>query len=318
MKREVLAANLRKLTSDTRTSLEGLMGPSHDPSLPPGVMKPFDTIYEIVFQLTMRTVGAHEISTNPALLKKMLGLFETIERAGSATKIIFPWAPSLGHLRRIMAGAQVYMMLGNIVKSRREKGVRYEDAMQVLVDSSSSVMDITTFVVGSLYAGQLNSGINAAWLLIELAQHREWYAQVQAEVDAAVKKHRTSEKQSAVDVLDTLDMDAWESEFPLIDLCLRECIRFQLTGSAFRKNISGQDIPIGNGEIVPRDAYAVYYIDDVHFNPSIYSDPYKWDPSRYLPDRAEDKKSPMAYAGWGLGRHPCRKFSRICGNGMIS
>jgi sterol 14-demethylase len=40
-------------------------------------------------------------------------------------------------------------------------------------------------------------------------------------------------------------------------------------------------------------------------DPSIYPDPEKWDPERYLPDRAEDKKVPMGYLGWGAGRHPC-------------
>lgn len=44
---------------------------------------------------------------------------------------------------------------------------------------------------------------------------------------------------------------------------------------------------------------------DIHMNPSVYKDPSKWDPSRYDEDRAEDKKVPLAYLGWGGGRHPC-------------
>jgi hypothetical protein len=31
----------------------------------------------------------------------------------------------------------------------------------------------------------------------------------------------------------------------------------------------------------------------------------KWDPGRYLPDRAEDKKKPFGYVGWGAGKFPC-------------
>ncbi len=49
----------------------------------------------------------------------------------------------------------------------------------------------------------------------------------------------------------------------------------------------------------------VYLLDDIHFNPEIYTEPHKWDPSRYLPDRAEDRKKPVSYVGWGTGRHPC-------------
>lgn len=46
-------------------------------------------------------------------------------------------------------------------------------------------------------------------------------------------------------------------------------------------------------------------------NPKIYEDPYKWDPARYDPGRAEDKKIPHGYIGWGSGRHPCCKSPRF-------
>lgn len=48
-------------------------------------------------------------------------------------------------------------------------------------------------------------------------------------------------------------------------------------------------------------------------NPDIYSEPLRWDPGRYLPDRAEDKKHPMGYVGWGTGRHPClgMRFAKL-------
>lgn len=42
-------------------------------------------------------------------------------------------------------------------------------------------------------------------------------------------------------------------------------------------------------------------------NADIYPNPKVWDPSRYLPGRAEDKKVEHGYLGWGTGLHPCRK-----------
>ncbi|OAA56524.1 cytochrome P450 6A1 [Niveomyces insectorum RCEF 264] len=48
-------------------------------------------------------------------------------------------------------------------------------------------------------------------------------------------------------------------------------------------------------------------------NPDIYPDPERWNPGRYLPDRAEDKKAPLSYVGWGTGRHPClgMRFAKL-------
>lgn len=133
-------------------------------------------------------------------------------------------------------------------------------------------------------------------------------------MDAALRKHRTSPSQTPAEVLGSLSLDDWESEFPLIDLALRETIRFQLVGTAFRKNISGRDVPIGNsGEVVPADGFALYWIDDVHFDRGVYTDPEEWDPGRFLPGRAEDKREPFGYLGWGVGRHPClgMRFAKL-------
>lgn len=80
---------------------------------------------------------------------------------------------------------------------------------------------------------------------------------VRNEVKAALSRHGNS-KETAEQILGRLSLEAWESEFPVIDLCLRECIRLHVAGSAFRRNRSGKDVPIGDtGEVVPKDAYAV-------------------------------------------------------------
>jgi hypothetical protein len=114
------------------------------------------------------------------------------------------------------------------------------------------------FIIGSLFAGLINSGINAAWLVCYLSLNQLWYGKIQKEVDDAVAKYRVSPDESPADVLSKLPLGAWETEFPLIDLCLKETIRFTITGCGFRQNMSGKDVPIGKtGEVIPKDAYAV-------------------------------------------------------------
>ena len=171
------------------------------------------------------------------------------------------------------------------------------------------LLDVSQFIIGALFAGLLNSGINVAWVLVYLSTSPEWTARVREEIASVAAKYTKQPEAPLAQQLTDVPSDAWETEFPVLDICLKDSIRLQLLGTAFRKNISGREIPIGDGDVIPPGAYVTYHTGDVHLNPEIYKDPTKWDPSRYLPDRAEDKKAPYAFIGWGVGRHPCRKFN---------
>lgn len=158
----------------------------------------------------------------------------------------------------------------------------------------------------AILAGQLNSGFNAAWVFCFLALYPDWMLQVRTEVDDAVAKHRTSPSQKPLGVLSNISIEDWEREFPLINLCLHESIRIVTVGAALRKNISDKDVRIGRtGEVIPKGAFAAFHIDNIHMDPDVWTDPNKFDPGRFLPGREEDKKEPLTYAGWGMGRHPC-------------
>lgn len=58
-----------------------------------GVTNPFDSIYFLVFQLTVRMVGCREIADDPVGLKKFLALFEDVEKSSTMFTILFPWIP---------------------------------------------------------------------------------------------------------------------------------------------------------------------------------------------------------------------------------
>lgn len=117
---------------------------------------------------------------------------------------------------------------------------------------------------------------------------------------------------SILDKLAAIPFEAWEGEFPMIDLCLKDSIRLQLHGTGFRKNVSGHDVAIGS-ETLPPESILIFHFGDHHRDPEVFTNPNEWDPSRYLPDRAEDKKKPYAWVGWGAGRHPClgMRFAKL-------
>lgn len=166
-------------------------------------------------------------------------------------------------------------------------------------------------MLGALFAGQLNSGINAAWVLCYLAADSHWLHEVRKEVQATTDKYCPG-PEPLLDRLGKLPLEAWETGFPIVDICLKDSIRLQALGTGFRKNISGKPLQIGT-QILPEDAFLVYHFGEHHLNPEIYPNPSKWDPARYLPDRAEDKKDKLAFVGWGAGRHPClgMKFAKL-------
>ncbi|KZM19034.1 Sterol 14-alpha-demethylase [Ascochyta rabiei] len=308
LKNDQFRRKLSTLTSDMQEAINAI---KNDPS---GRTNPFESIYRAVFQLTMRVVGAHEIADNPKLLEETLNLFEYIEASTTATSIILPKFPSPAVLKRTYAGARLYMIIENIVKRRAASDEKHDDALQYLLDQGDRTHKIVEFIVGALFAGLLNSGINAAWVLCYLATSAEWLTKARDEVCAVAAKYARNPTAPLRYQLDDVPLEAWETDFPIVDLCLKDSIRINLLGTAFRKNISGQPLPTGKGmEVIPPNAVVTYATADVHQDPSIYPNPEVWDPARYLPGREEDKKVPHAWLGWGVGRHPCAgmRFAKL-------
>ncbi|KAL6710615.1 hypothetical protein ACN47E_008663 [Coniothyrium glycines] len=309
LKNEQFRKKLPILISDTQEAMEAIR---NDPS---GRTNPFESLYRIVFRLTIRMVGADDIADDPKMLEETLRLFEMIDSSATATSVMFPKFPSPAVLKRTYAGARLYMMVENIIKKRAASDEKHDDALQYMLDQGDRTFKIVEFIVGALFAGLLNSGINAAWVMCYLATSPEWLAKAQDEVRTTAAKYARDPNASLRHQLDDVPLEAWEGEFPIVDMCLRDSIRLNLLGTAMRRNISGKAIPTGHGnEVIPPGAFVTYATGDIHLDPEIYRDPLKWDPARYLPERAEDKKKSVhGFLGWGVGRHPClgMRFAKL-------
>lgn len=309
LKGHMLRDGLPQLLKDARRMLDDLA------SKPEPITDPFDSIYRMVFQFTMRTVGCREIADDPPLLANVLNLFETIEGAVSQVSIMYPWIPTPGKVMRTIAGGRLYMIFKKVVDDRSKTGRKADDALQYLIDQGDNVTDMLTFVLGALFAGQLNSGINASWILCYLALNTEWQDRVREEIEHVAEKYCIEKNLPLKERLMKIPFEAWEGEFPMIDYCLKDTIRLQMAGTAFRKNMSNAEVVINKqtGEVIPPGHYVALAVGDVHYSPEIYSNPDVWDPSRYLPDRAEDKKHLYGWMGWGHARHPClgMRFAKL-------
>lgn len=306
LKSDQLINKLPTLISDVRAGIEAVANQ--------GRINPFVDIYRLVFTLTIRMVGAHELAEDPVLRERFEYYFDLIDRSATPLSAMFPFFPWPAKIQRTYAGFRLYTLLDGIVKKRRKTGKAPNDAVQHLLGRGDGMAEIVYFITGALFAGQLNSGINAAMVLCYLATSPEWLSKVRAEVHRAAAKHGKDPGASILDKLGDLDLEAWESEFPAVQLCLRDSIRLNMPGTFFRKNTGSAPIHTGQGaEVVPPGSFPVYHVADVHMDPAVYAEPDQWDPSRYLPARAEDRKRPHAYLGWGSGRHPCQgmRFAKL-------
>ena len=165
------------------------------------------------------------------------------------------------------------------------------------------------FVLGALFAGQLNSGINAAWgTCIHGGVNRIGWNEFREEVESVADRYSPDQSQPLKERLMQVPIEAWEGEFSIIDMCLKDSIRLQMSGAAFRKNTSGTEIRLNKAgtEVIPKGAYVTLAAGDSHYNPRFFKNPDEWDPSRYMPDRAEDKNNPP-YAWFGQF-HPLDSF----------
>lgn len=143
LKRDQFNKGLPYLMSDVRARLDEL-GSS-------GVTDPFDSIYRIVFQLTMRTVACNDIAEDPKLLDRVLHLYEMVEKSATPTFIMYPNFPSIASLTRLYGGTQIYMIFSKIVEGRKKTGKRQDDPFQFLIDQGDSVLNIIT--VSALHYG---------------------------------------------------------------------------------------------------------------------------------------------------------------------
>ena len=111
-------------------------------------------------------------------------------------------------------------------------------------------------IIGALFAGQLSSGISAAWVIAYLATNPEWMARVREEVTTIANRYSPNSTALLIDQLSHVPVEAWETEFENVDLCLRDSIRLQVVGAMLRRNTSGKEVAVGD-QVIPKDACVV-------------------------------------------------------------
>ncbi|KAG8743136.1 hypothetical protein FRC10_000353 [Ceratobasidium sp. 414] len=253
-----------------------------------GKFDPFEDVYSIVFQLTIRAAACREIADSVENCKQMEKLYWLVEKGSTPTTVLMPWLPSKARKLKTKATTEIYNWFDNIIKARQAEGRREEDALQVLMDMGDSTADIIQFILGTLFAGIINSGLMSAWIFIFLDQEPQWKTKVIDELRSLLDKYAPASRgyTSAAERFSDIPPEAWEGEMPVLEDCLRETIRLVASGALLRRVIKG-DVDLA-GKTIPNG-----------YNPGRFAE-------------GQDKSQYHAFLGWGVGRHPClgRRFAQ--------
>ncbi|KAL9097480.1 MAG: hypothetical protein Q9165_000376 [Trypethelium subeluteriae] len=314
LRTERLVPLVKVLSNDIDGSLERLRTQARSGK---NVINPYDTLYDIIFQLTLRAMGCTEIAADPQKRRQLLGYYATMDRCITRSSVLFPWLPTLSLAKWYWSAFRMFSMFNRVIEDRKKQGRREDDALQYMLDCGETTERIVMFVSGSMFAGVFNATINAGAMLAFLAHQPEWQNKVRKEMNDAIEKYAAPDTKGrpVEERLASLPLEIWESKFPAVDLCVKESIRLNLMGCGYRRNISDKpiEIPGSKGEVIPAGHFATYHLADIHMDPYSFPEPQNFDPARFLPGREEDKKSAYGWIGWGAGRHPClgMRFAKL-------
>ncbi|RDB27059.1 putative lanosterol 14-alpha demethylase [Hypsizygus marmoreus] len=269
-----------------------------------GSINPFKELYELVVQMTVRLATCRELSEDKESISKLAKHYWTLEQSATPFALLLPWFPGRAKKAKKDATMKLYTLISGYVDLRRQSQHPTSDAIDVLIAQGDSNETIVGFVLGILFAGVINTGMNVCWILLYLGMYLDWKAKVSVEVQALISNHTDTVSSDPLHKrLSTIPMNAWEDEMPVLDSVIREILRLVVNPTFLRRNLT-HDIMI-DGVNIKKGDFLAYQASDMHANPEVYPNPEAFDPGRYDIGREEDKKVPMAFLGWGVGRHPC-------------
>ncbi|KAF8552087.1 cytochrome P450 [Imleria badia] len=264
-----------------------------------GTIDPFEKIYELVFQTTVRSIASQEIADDPALVARLKSLYDILDSGTTPATVLLPWLPFPSMLKKLMATKEVYDIVSRAIDIRLKSGKPQNDTLQMLIDAQDDRLVIVGFMMGLLVAGARATGTTASWLITFLGNNLEWKDRAIHEIEGLLSTYspEAAPSGSLPSYLASIPLEAWEGETPVLDALIHETLRIAQPHTAMRRNL-GPDTTI-DSKTIPSGAYVVYPFSDVHLNPELYPDPWKFDPNR------KEAKTPFGYVGWGGGKTVC-------------
>lgn len=156
-------------------------------------------------------------------------------------------------IRRRLARRGLRNTVQRLIAQRKRPGAkRRDDALQTMIDNGDPEEFIIEFCASGTFITTTNAHIIFPQMIETMAVYPEWQEKVYNEIVAAADLYCKDKSLPLVDKLASLPLKAWETSFPVMELCLYEIIRVWTSFAVGRLNVSSEPIPIpGSDEVIP-------------------------------------------------------------------
>ena len=227
-------------------------------------------------------------------------LYHDLERGTDALAFVDPYADIESFRKRDAARVEMVGLIQGIIDGRLADGPPADEDRDLL-DVLMSIRDedgtlrfsadqVTGVFISMMFAGHHTTSTTASWMIIELLKRPDQLARVIDELDG-LYAHGEEVSYQAL------------REMPWLEASLKETLRLHppliLLLRVAMEDLEFRDFTIRAGEMVGASPWVSNRI------PEDFVDPERFDPSRYIAPREEDRLNPWTWIPFGAGRHRC-------------
>lgn len=257
-----------------------------------GEFELWDTFEPLVMRIVASALMGPEIRARINEFRPLL-----VDLALGMEFILPPNLPLPRFFRRDRARRLLTEMFRPVLAERRRNPGKYSDFLQTIVDDADIRAEGDDVQVGmalaTIFTGYITTGAQACWTLVQLLRHPDYLRSVVNEVDAA-----RAESDGC-----SHSMFPVGARLPRLEWAFKESVRLCPVMSHYaRTNAVEYEL---DGYRIPKGWLTMLCPGVAHRLPEIFTEPERYDPERFAPDRAEDKKQPHALIGFSGGFYRC-------------
>ena len=195
--------------------------------------------------------------------------------------------------RRDRARRLLTEMIRPVLEQRRRHPGEHNDFLQTLVDDPTLTgadgddEKLVGMALGTIFTGYITTAAQASWALVKLVEQQRYAETVVAEIDQARGPDGLS----------------GHARLPRLDWAIKEAVRLRPVMSHYAR-LNTVDYEV-DGYLLPKGWLTIICPSVAHRLPEVFTDPDAYDPERFAPGRAEDRRHPYSLIGFSGGFYRC-------------